>query len=534
MESLKKVNFKRISFIILFVLIGIFCNVSTAKADTDVVIKSAEIKEKSENVVSTVSVSDNKVNMDLKLYNLDDYITYKIVLKNNSDKNYTIDSVTDDNSINYIKTTYNISSKEFKKGEEVEVYLTIKYTNIIEESSLSFDQKLQIKLNYDNGESSTISVNPATGDNIKTYIILLLITIIALITIIVKSKKLKGVGLMAIATLIIPSVSAVTMNLVVNVNMNLELHGGSVATFKTGKEVNITMKKLAGAPENINHWYSDENILSIEKATDEQYNNIKDNLTEDNIVSTSDSSKIIYMWYDAGTIYWYSEASLIYLNEDSSHMFSSCSSITSLDISSFDTSNVTNMQGMFAVCYGLTELDLSSFDTSNVIDMSFMFFHCYSLTSLDISSFNTIKVTNMKYMFSWCKGLTSLDISSFDTSNVIDMSYMFSSCTSLTSLDLSSFDTSNVTNMRYMFHYCSSLTSLDLSSFDISNVEILENMLFGDSNMLTITTPKKMFNSDLEINLYRDFEDEAGNRYSALNKDTPTKITITRVETEGE
>ena len=52
MESLKKVNFKRISFIILFVLIGIFCNVSTVKADTDVVIKSAEIKEKSDNVVS--------------------------------------------------------------------------------------------------------------------------------------------------------------------------------------------------------------------------------------------------------------------------------------------------------------------------------------------------------------------------------------------------------------------------------------------------------------------------------------------------
>ena len=295
MESLKKTIFKRISFIILFVLIGIFCNVSTVKADTDVVIKSAEIKEKSENVVSTVSVSDNKVNMD------------------------TIDSVTDNNNINYIKTTYNISSKEIKKGEEVEVYLTIKYTSIIEDSSLSFDQKLQIKLNYDNGESSTISVNPSTGDNIKTYIILLLITIIALITIIVKNKKLKGIGLMAIATLIIPSVSAVTMNLIVNVNMNLELHGESPATFKTGKEVNLTMMKLAGAPEDLKweyfegndtyykrseseriNWHGNENILSIEKATDEQYNNIKDNLTEDNIVSTSDSSKIIYMWYDTG------------------------------------------------------------------------------------------------------------------------------------------------------------------------------------------------------------------------------------------
>ena len=112
MESLKKVNFKRISFIILFVLIGIFCNVSTVKSDTDVVIKSAEIKEKSENVVSTVSVSDNKVNMDLKLYNVDDYITYKIVLKNNSDKiikliKYRWNQIQNNIKINIIKNSSN-------------------------------------------------------------------------------------------------------------------------------------------------------------------------------------------------------------------------------------------------------------------------------------------------------------------------------------------------------------------------------------------------------------------------------------------
>ena len=62
----------------------------------------------------------------------------------------------------------------------------------------------------------------------------------------------------------------------------------------------------------------------------------------------------------------------------------------------------------------------------------------------------------------------------------------------------------------------------------MSNVEILENMLVGTSNMLTITTPKKMFDSDLEIVVFGYFVDEAGNRYSALNKDTPTKITIHR------
>jgi surface protein len=255
-----------------------------------------------------------------------------------------------------------------------------------------------------------------------------------------------------------------------------EIDDESSTTFKTGKEVNLTMKKLAGAPEDIDYLYSDENILSIEKATDEQYNNIKDNLTEDNIVSTSDSSKKIYMWYDAGIIYWYSEASLIYLNKDSSYMFSGCESLTSLDLSSFDTSNVTNMEGMFSGCSNLTSLDLSSFDTSNVTKMVQMFAGCESLTSLDISSFNTSKVTNM----------------------------------------------------QYMFRNCGSLTSLDLSSFDMSNVKFLDNMLVGTDNMLTITTPKKMFVSGLKINLYGNFEDEAGNVYSVLNKDTPTKITIHR------
>jgi surface protein len=131
-------------------------------------------------------------------------------------------------------------------------------------------------------------------------------------------------------------------------------------------------------------------------------------------------------------------------------------------------------------------------------------------------------------MFNRCESLTSLDLSLFNTSNVTDMQRMFTLCRNLVELDLSSFDTSNVTNMKYMFADCINLTSLDLSSFDMSNVEILDDMLERTSNMLTITTPKKMFDSGLEINLYGDFEDEAGNVYSVLNKDTPTKITIHR------
>ena len=54
-----------------------------------------------------------------------------------------------------------------------------------------------------------------------------------------------------------------------------------------------------------------------------------------------------------------------------------------------------------------------------------MFSWCYSLTSLNISKFNTDNVTDMRYMFSGCSSLTSLNLSNFNTNNVTNMSGMF-------------------------------------------------------------------------------------------------------------
>ena len=80
--------------------------------------------------------------------------------------------------------------------------------------------------------------------------------------------------------------------------------------------------------------------------------------------------------------------------------FFDCTSLTSLNLSNLDTSNVRNMSNMFYLCTSLTSLNLSNLDTSNVRDMNGMFNGCTSLTSLDLSSFKTSFVTNMEYMFS--------------------------------------------------------------------------------------------------------------------------------------
>ena len=57
-------------------------------------------------------------------------------------------------------------------------------------------------------------------------------------------------------------------------------------------------------------------------------------------------------------------------------MFYECSSLKELNLSKFNTNNVTDMSGMFCECSSLKELNLSNFSTNNVTDMSFMFSEC--------------------------------------------------------------------------------------------------------------------------------------------------------------
>ncbi|MDD3392371.1 MAG: BspA family leucine-rich repeat surface protein [Bacilli bacterium] len=196
---------------------------------------------------------------------------------------------------------------------------------------------------------------------------------------------------------------------------------------------------------------------------------------------SSDHDGSIIAWYkdaDADELYELTIGSQdkIYANANSSYLFQRLTNLSSIDLSNFDTSNVTNMSYLFYGCSSLTSLDVTNFDTSNVTNMSYMFYGCNHLTSLNVSNFYTSNVTNMSNMFGSCSSLTSLDVANFDTSNVTNMSNMFYNCSSLTNIDVSNFDTSNVTNMNSMFKSMACLISLDVNSFDTSKVTDMSSM----------------------------------------------------------
>ncbi|WP_125573313.1 DUF5776 domain-containing protein [Levilactobacillus huananensis] len=112
-----------------------------------------------------------------------------------------------------------------------------------------------------------------------------------------------------------------------------------------------------------------------------------------------------------------------------------------VNLDQLDTSAATTMKGMFfsdqayvdseddKTKYGnnvLKSLDVSKFNTSNVTDMTNMFYQLRQVASYDLSSFNTDKVTNAGSMFFGNSSLKSLDMSHLTFANLRISYFMFS------------------------------------------------------------------------------------------------------------
>ena len=205
------------------------------------------------------------------------------------------------------------------------------------------------------------------------------------------------------------------------------------------------------------------------------------------------------------------------------------------DITSWDTSNVTNFHGMFEMendQYMSFNQNISNWDTSSAQDMSYMFFN-QSTFNQNIGNWDTSGVTSMSRMFSGADafnngtapGLSTntmnwdtsnvtdmnrmfssgamafnVDIDSWDVSSVIDMTGMFESATTFNQ-DLNTWDVSSVTTMTYMFSTGRKFNG-DISSWDVSNVTNMRGMFdgaydfnqdIGNWNTSSVTTMEAMF-----------------------------------------
>lgn len=186
-------------------------------------------------------------------------------------------------------------------------------------------------------------------------------------------------------------------------------------------------------------------------------------------------------------------------------MFQDAQGIKSIDVSSFDTSNVKDMSEMFNQC-GLTEIDLSNFKTQNVTSMSSMFEASPSLKSVTFANNWGPICTNMMKMFNNCRVIESLDLSTFEIKEVIYMNYMFGSCASMKTVTLpADMDTTKVTNMSNMFYYCMSLERVDISQLDIGASTRVSSMFSGCQSLTYVHAPINTLPEGVSITLPDQF-----------------------------
>ena len=88
---------------------------------------------------------------------------------------------------------------------------------------------------------------------------------------------------------------------------------------------------------------------------------------------------------------------------------------------------LTNTSYMFRDCSSLKSIDLSSFNTTNVKDMSYMFSDCSSLLSIDLSSFNTTNIKKMYWMSTGCFSLKKEKIKVYDK-NILEAFELRDAC----------------------------------------------------------------------------------------------------------
>lgn len=145
----------------------------------------------------------------------------------------------------------------------------------------------------------------------------------------------------------------------------------------------------------------------------------------------------IRLFTDGTTVYICVQPGVkIMFNENSANLFSDFTNVESIDFGPeglVSTEKVTSMQQMFYRCKALTSLDLSGWDVSNVTNMAEMF-RITGLVTLDLSGWDVSNVRTMRQMFRESKDLKTIYADDWDASTT-DSTGMFVDCESLPNWD---------------------------------------------------------------------------------------------------
>lgn len=170
-------------------------------------------------------------------------------------------------------------------------------------------------------------------------------------------------------------------------------------------------------------------------------------------------------------------------------LYANCQNLVRIVRENWNTTNVTSFANMFQYCYRLVDIDmdLTGLVKSKCTTLSSMFHNMYSYQGeINVSDWDTSNVTSIYYTFYCCYNVTKIiGIESWKLRKVNYVNATFINCYSLKGeLDLSgwelcadttSFNTS--TTLASMFAYCYNLTKVNMSGWQVKSCASMATML---------------------------------------------------------
>lgn len=250
---------KVLKYLVFTVLISLFA-VSFVSAES-ISIKSIDLAEKSDTTIvnNEPTFSGLEMNYDLTFKNVNDFAKYRIVIENNTDKEYKVTENAAFKASEYVTYFYS-SDQIINANATTDVMITIKYYKQIDESLIPEEGETYKETNTAvlelKDENDKVVSNPKTGIE-KPLIWLVTLLVVSSIGVFLIKKKEVSLAIL-VCLLIIPcSIKAIEeLKLIINVNVEIQ-KPDSVVTLEPKYKVSYYLQNIDGI-------FTDEELSKFE------------------------------------------------------------------------------------------------------------------------------------------------------------------------------------------------------------------------------------------------------------------------------
>ena len=173
-----------------------------------------------------------------------------------------------------------------------------------------------------------------------------------------------------------------------------------------------------------------------------------------------------------------------YAVTDMSYMLNNCKNLISVDLSRFNTKNITSTEAMFQLC-PLKDIPriISKLPFPNLTNVRAMFCKCLNIKTIpDLCNiFNKAnKISDISMLFNGCINLKEIiNFNKWYLPNITDISYLFNRCKEIEVIAFTKYISENIRNMCGLFNCCEKLVTIIQIPLKTKNTEDMSIMFQG-------------------------------------------------------